>query len=110
VEVKRGGTTVQGGATFTVSFTAWKSGIPSDNNLYSHDGNPPLGFFKCAASAITGATQPFCSLEDAGSTITEDLVEYVSCGNHGDCSQITGECKCHRGYKGLACGNNADGA
>ena len=109
VEVKRGGTTAEGGATFTVSFVRWKSGTPSDNNLYSHDGNPPLSFFKCVASAITGATQPFCSLEDTGPSVSEDIVEYAMCGNHGNCNKVTGECKCHRGFKGTACGNNADG-
>jgi hypothetical protein len=77
------------GTTFTVTFLEWPRGAPPDNNLYSHDGAPPLGFFKCAAAAVTGATEPTCRVDDYGETDARFLKEYKSCSNHGECNPVS---------------------
>lgn len=100
VSVTRTDHDTHGGAEFRISFIRWPSGRPVDNNLYSHDGNPPLSFFKCSTTSITGAVGPFCEIENTGVTDSLQLKEYVSCSNHGDCNPISGDCKCHRGWRG----------
>jgi hypothetical protein len=109
IEVRRGGTTSDGGATYTLTFISWPKGKPLDNNLYEHNGFPPLNFFKCTTEGITGATKPFCELRDVGELDPTKVIEHVQCSNHGVCDVGVGECLCHRGWSGDLCDDNADG-
>ncbi len=76
--------------------------MPSENNMFTHTGNPSIGSFKCNMTATIGlgALSPYCSVIDVE---TKDLPEYKPCGGHGSCNSLTGVCQCMRGYHGLAC-------
>ena len=65
VECTRGPVDTQGGSTYTVTFLKFPM-IPQDNNLFAHDGNPPLTFFSCSADSIEGADFPACAVDDFG--------------------------------------------
>lgn len=106
VECERGAVDAQGGSTYTVTFLKFPA-RPHDNNLFSHEGNPPISFFSCGSENIAGADFPACAVEDYGERF--NIREYVECSNHGSCDQRTGACKCDRGWKGEACDDNVDG-
>jgi hypothetical protein len=55
--------TADQGATYTIQFLSFPS-KPYENNIYHHDGNPPLSYFQCQTSLVTGATSPSCLLSD----------------------------------------------
>jgi hypothetical protein len=109
VEVHKGAQTPQGGATFTVTFLRWPGGTPVDNNLYTHDGNPPLSFFTCSAAAVTNAEMPKCEVRDAGIVEDSKLIEHAPCSQHGHCNGQTGACLCDSGWRSENCADNSDG-
>ena len=50
---------------YTISFTEW-SMVPYENNLYFHDGNPPLEAFSCNVDRVNElkAIDPYCEVVD----------------------------------------------
>ncbi|GMF32826.1 unnamed protein product [Phytophthora lilii] len=82
--------------------------FPIMNNLYYHDGNPPVSEFWCDAtnarlSSPSGSVQ--CMFE---SIMDANVKSYEECSGHGDCNSGTGVCVCQEGYYGDHCGNNRD--
>ena len=61
--------------------------VPYENNVYNHNGNPPLSYFRCGMDYIDrdNATDPFCDLEDV---MNSSLPLYSECGNHGNCDSV----------------------
>ncbi|KAG6615519.1 Epidermal growth factor-like domain [Phytophthora cinnamomi] len=82
--------------------------FPIMNNLFYHDGNPPVSEFWCDTANVqlsspSGSVQcVFESLSDA------NVKSYEECSGHGDCNTATGICACHEGFYGDHCGNNKD--
>eukprot|EP00937_MAST-01D_sp_MAST-1D-sp2_P003849 g3849.t1 len=97
------GSTANGGAPYTVSFTEWPV-TPSENNLHSHDGNPPLQAFTCDISSMTGTT-PACVVTDA---VNANVIEYEYCSRRGICDFSTGQCQCKSGWTGNVCNAQAN--
>lgn len=73
--------------------------LPHENNIFSHDGNPPVSAFKCNMTAAQGlgAVGPFCSITDV---VNRDIPEYLECAGFGYCDEISGQCKCNLGFNG----------
>ena len=69
-----------------------------ENNLHSHNGNPPLKDFQCDTSRTTGGVT--CQFYDLQST---NLIEYDYCSKRGICDFNTGLCKCFKGFGGVSC-------
>ncbi|KAG4244483.1 hypothetical protein PC116_g7653 [Phytophthora cactorum] len=94
-------------ATFGITLHTFPT-FPIMNNLYYHNGNPPVSDFWCDAtnvqlSSSSGSVQ--CVLE----SVTDiNVKSYEECSGHGDCNTETGVCACHEGYYGDHCGNNKD--
>jgi hypothetical protein len=110
VECKRGPLDANhGGSTWTISILDFPLSAYM-NNIYFHDGNPPLSDFSCVPrhesfpSAVVG---PLCSMADVS---TENLKEYLPCSNHGTCDGLTGKCICAAGFNGIRCDDNLDTA
>jgi hypothetical protein len=51
------------GAEYTVSFTEWTH-VDGENNIFQHDGNPPLSSFTCDISKVTSGNTPTCAITD----------------------------------------------
>jgi hypothetical protein len=62
-----GGVGVRGQITFDVEFRRFPT-RPVDNNIFYHDGNPPLSSFNCVAANVTGATSVACAVTDRVTT------------------------------------------
>merc|ERR1719258_244159 len=77
------------------------------NNIYYHDGNPPVSDFSCdtGADMTASAGAVRCVVTDAAA---DNIQEYLPCSNHGVCNKKTGKCACHHGFKGAACSENLD--
>ncbi|KAF1780961.1 EGF-like domain, extracellular [Phytophthora cactorum] len=94
-------------ATFGITLHTFPT-FPIMNNLYYHNGNPPVSDFWCDAtnvqlSSSSGSVQ--CVFE----SVTDiNVKSYEECSGHGDCNTETGVCACHEGYYGDHCGNNKD--
>jgi hypothetical protein len=88
-----------GGNKFTVQLRSFPV-MPYENNVFTHDGNPPLSSFHCGLSAVTGVTGPSCDITDAE---TNRLPEYAYCSNRGKCDFVVGKCMCYDGFVGPAC-------
>jgi hypothetical protein len=58
-----GGVGARGQITFDIEFRRFPT-RPVDNNIFHHEGNPPLSSFQCVASDVTGATSATCSVTD----------------------------------------------
>lgn len=105
VDVTRSEVDENSGATYTVTFLKFPT-IPHENNIHSNNGNPALSSFSCNTTLVKGEVySPICEFKSVESS---NLVEYVQCSNHGECSEITGKCKCDPGWNGLACDDNRD--
>jgi len=100
--VKVNGYSSGNGAAYTVTMTY--PTYPEQNNIFYHDGNPPLASFTCDISAITGATTPTCTITDS---INSNIKEYEFCSRRGLCDTSTGICACYSSYSGVACGTSA---
>jgi hypothetical protein len=93
------------GGTYEIAFDAWPT-IPWENNLFSHNGNPPLSAFACNMSSISAdAWAPWCELSDVA---VGPLKEYAECSNHGVCERAAASCHCSLGFHGLACDDMTD--
>lgn len=53
-------------ASYVITFYSWPL-IPHQNNLYEHDGNPPLSAFSCDISQVEGAVGAECLMSDVTS-------------------------------------------
>lgn len=63
VSCTRGEVSTTFGAEYTVEILAWPS-YPYQNNVFNHEGNPPISHFSCDTSDVTGAVNVSCSIED----------------------------------------------
>jgi hypothetical protein len=63
VSCSRSTPTADQGATYMIQFLSFPL-KPYENNIYNHNGNPPLSSFQCDTSLVTGATNPSCLLLD----------------------------------------------
>lgn len=100
----RGAINQAGGATYNIKFLAWPA-IPMQNNIFSHEGNPPLTAFTCDVSDARvwsrgGSNVAACHVEDVANT---DIREYQSCSGRGTCDFATGSCSCYANFEGVAC-------
>ncbi|ETP02827.1 hypothetical protein F441_20154 [Phytophthora nicotianae CJ01A1] len=94
-------------ATFDITLHTFPT-FPIMNNLYYHNGNPPVSEFWCDATNVqlsspSGAVQ--CVFESINDV---NVKSYEECSGHGDCNAETGICACHEGYYGDHCGKNKD--
>lgn len=97
---------VTGSGSFLITFNTYSMNA-AENNLFTHNGNPPLSSLYCNTSAINvdlveGVS---CVLEDVE---TDQLPLYAECSNHGTCDRGFGICKCATGYHGPACDDTTD--
>ena len=91
-----------GHTMFNVTFHSFPS-FPSENNFFSHTGNPAVTDFTCDTSQITvtgGTGAKTCRVKDITNT---DIKEYEFCGRRGTCDFTSGLCYCFQGYGGLNC-------
>lgn len=54
-------------AEYVVAFTEWTH-LDAENNLLQHNGNPPLGSFKCDMSQVVSTGTPTCVITDVVAT------------------------------------------
>lgn len=73
--------------------------FPVDNNLHSHNGNPPIDMFHCDTSGVTGS-QVYCNITDI---VAENIREYDFCSGRGICDFTQGICTCSDGFTGIDC-------
>ena len=107
------------GANYSVTFEKFPT-FPYENNLYYHDGNPPLTAFNCDTSKVEGAdgllscyvedmSYPDLSFEEEDDVVEGWQVrEYTECSNHGICNRDTGKCHCEPGFHGPSCDDITD--
>jgi hypothetical protein len=86
---------------YTVQFRRWPT-FPRQNNIFSHDGSPPLSSFVCSALKVSIAANQtvLCDLADVPAT---DVREYKACSGRGSCNFATGQCMCFPGYGEANC-------
>jgi len=92
------------GCIYTIAFTDWGDD-PMQNNLFTHDGDPPLAAFSCNSKLATSSSgTPSCVVADvAGGGAGGNIVEYQTCSARGICDFATGVCACATGYEDAAC-------
>jgi hypothetical protein len=88
-------------ATYTVAITAWPFPNVAQNNIYSHEGSPPITDFACITSSATSSNAITCGVTLLSNSVNHK--EYIPCSRRGACSYGTGRCKCHKKFGGLAC-------
>ncbi|GMI56738.1 hypothetical protein ScalyP_jg5472, partial [Parmales sp. scaly parma] len=91
--------------TFNVTFNSFPI-YPSENNFFSHTGNPPLAAFTCDTSEVTvaGGSSKSCVIKDL---VNADVKEYEFCSRRGTCDFTSGLCYCFSGYSGMDCASLA---
>ena len=88
------------GCVYNIAFTEWPV-LPMQNNIFDHEGNPPLSSFGCSTAAATASSGTItCALADVN---TADVPEYLPCSRRGTCAISTGVCTCATGFSGKAC-------
>lgn len=93
------------GAAYDISITAWPT-IPWENNIYTHNGNPPLSSFGCDTSGVgEEAWAPYCNIENV---VAYDVIENIECSGKGECDRVTATCRCSPGFKGPNCSDTTD--
>jgi hypothetical protein len=104
VTCRRGGVNAAWGATYNIQFLAWPA-IPMQNNVFHHEGNPPLSSFTCDASNVMAwpDAAALCQVEDV---VNSDIYEYQFCSGRGTCDFTTGSCSCYTNFEGVACGSS----
>ena len=88
--------------TYVVTFVSWPT-YPAQNNVFEHDGNPPLSSFTCDVSkveTIGGGGKAVCSIEDV---VSEHVKPYTACAGRGECDFQFGTCECYEHFEGAAC-------
>lgn len=50
-------------ATYTIIFNSYPT-IPHENNIFFHQGNPPLDDIVCSTAEVTSGTNPTCVVSD----------------------------------------------
>jgi len=87
-------------STYTVTVNAWPFPIPHLNNIFYHEGNPPISDFVCITSDVVSSSTVSCAV-----TLLSDASnhkEYVSCSRRGKCTGA-GDCNCIEKVGGIAC-------
>ena len=104
VTCRRGDLNAAWGATYNIQFLAWPA-IPMQNNVFHHEGNPPLSSFTCDASNVMAwpDAAALCQIEDV---VNSDIYEYQFCSGRGTCDFTTGSCSCYTNFEGVACGSS----
>jgi hypothetical protein len=72
------------GCVYTIAFTDWGHD-PMQNNLFTHDGDPPLAAFSCRTALATASSGTIsCLIADvAGGGAGGNIVEYETCSGRG---------------------------
>ena len=96
-----------GSAKYTITFLRWPL-HPHENNIYFHDGNPPIESFDCEIvdghhKRVPGMN---CIIQDI---VSSNIEKYVYCSKNGKCDHSSGECSCNPGWSGVACQHNTYG-
>lgn len=85
---------------------------PTENNFFSHNGNPALTSFYCNTSTANmfeaTAMPPVCEIFDADEESDGEFPDYAECSRHGSCNVYSGVCSCERGFYGPACSDTTD--
>ena len=107
VSVERYNVNQNGSAKYTITFLSWPL-HPHENNIYFHDGNPPVGSFDCEIvdghqKRIPGMA---CMIQDV---VSSNIEKYVYCSRNGKCDHSSGECSCNPGWSGIACQHDTYG-
>ncbi|KAJ8599133.1 hypothetical protein CTAYLR_006365 [Chrysophaeum taylorii] len=104
VQCSRLASTADKGGTWVVQFLAWPH-YPIQNNIFHHDGNPPLSSFTCDVSQAVAHPngRPTCSIADE---IADNVKDYLYCSGRGTCDFSTGQCSCYTNFEGVACSNS----
>ena len=57
---------------FTIELIAFPES-PYENNVYNHNGNPPLSYFKCDTFKLDReiSTDPYCDIDDVVNGVTQ---------------------------------------
>jgi hypothetical protein len=87
--------------TYTVTITSWPFPVPYQNNVYSHNGNPPISDFVCDTTDITSSASISCSVTLLSTASSHK--EYETCAGRGKCTWNTGTCNCDAKFAGLGC-------
>lgn len=104
---------VDGSSGYTAQYTVELRSFPlfpSQNNVYSHTGNPAASSFSCdpedaapSDAGLSGAVYcTFATLMEASTR------EYETCSGRGKCG-ADGVCACFEGFTGAACQDTATG-
>ena len=68
------------GCIYTIAFTEWPV-LPMQNNIHSHQGNPPLSDFVCSTASVTVSSGTVsCVLADVRAS---NVYEYLQCSRRG---------------------------
>ena len=73
VKCSRNKPDARGGATWDIQLLKFPV-VPYENNLFYHNGTPPLSSFNCDTSLITSGTSVTCTLADVNATQTPGTV------------------------------------
>lgn len=96
-------------STMRVTVLSWPL-FPQQNNIYTHDGTPPMTDFTCDTTKMSSSVD--CTFTPIFTSNIEGwfsllslliLVEYDYCSNRGICDFTIGDCICFPGFGGVAC-------
>ena len=88
-------------ATYTITVTAWPFPVPLQNNIYFHDGSPPISDFACDTTDVTSSSSVSCTITLLSTESNHK--EYETCSGRGKCTWGSGTCKCDPKFDGLGC-------
>jgi hypothetical protein len=103
---------------FNITVHSWPY-TPVQNNIFSHNGAPPLNHFHCDTSRTSAVHSCAFELHSSSFVSGESFVtrvgcarmfkyccaEYAYCSNRGICDFSKGICTCNNGFAGSACEN-----
>ena len=114
---------VHGGATYLIQLKKFPT-LPYENNIYTHDGNPPIKDFYCNTRLVNSTMAHGISCNISNYNVTYTLpgrscfvsilspffelifsfsIEYDICSNRGVCDFSTGVCSCFTGFTNSNC-------